>query len=173
MNKDNDKDKNNDKDILNINTENINIFHVTKKFSNLLYYNKNINIHIDNIFIPFGIEKYNNKIILNIELIESNNNNNIISKIDSIENQLEKHFKNIGLIKSLKKSKLGYILRTHFMKLTECYILKKNEEKIIIDESNLQNTECEINLLIKGIWITENNYGLYIIINNIRVIKFN
>ncbi len=42
-----------------------------------------------------------------------------------------------------------------------------------IDESNLQNSECEMNLEIKGLWLTENNYGLYITIKTIKINKFN
>jgi hypothetical protein len=160
-------------DILNINSQNINVYCLNKKFWNLLYNNKIINIHINNVLIPFGIEKFNDKIVLNIELLDSNDNNNIISKLESIENQIEKYFKNHGLSKSLKKSKLGYILRTHYMKSTECYILKKNGEKMMIDETNLINAECEIDLSIKGIWVNDNNYGMYIIINKIKVNKFN
>ena len=164
---------NTDNTLININTSFIKVFYLNKKFWNILYNNKLIDINIDNILIPFGIEKYNDKMVLNIELIDSNNNNNIISKLDMIENEIQKYFKNIGLIKSLKKSKLGYLLRTHYMKLSECYILKKNQEKMIIDESNLQNAECEIKLSIKGIWVTDNNYGLYIIVNSIKINKFN
>ena len=164
---------NNINNIDNINSSFIKVFYLNKKFWNLLYNDQIIDIFIDNVLIPFGIEKYNDKLVLNIELLETNMNNNIISKLDAIENEIQKNFKNIGLIKSLKKSKLGYILRTHYMKLSECYILKKNEEKIIIYESNLQNAECAINLSIKGIWVTENNYGLYIIIKSIKINKFN
>ena len=162
-----------DNTIININTSFIKVLYLNKKFWNLLYNNKLIDINIDNVLIPFGIEKYNDKSLLNIELIDSNNNNNIISKLDMIENEIQKYFKNIGIIKSLKKSKLGYLLRTHFLKSSECYILKKNQEKMIIDESNLQNSECEIKLTIKGIWVTENNYGLYIIVKSIKINKFN
>ena len=164
---------NTDNTLININTSFIKVLYLNKKFWNILYNNKLIDINIDNVLIPFGIEKYNDKMVLNIELIDSNNNNNIISKLDMIENEIQKYFKNIGLIKSLKKSKLGYLLRTHYMKLSECYILKKNQEKMIIDESNLQNAECELKLSIKGIWVNDNNYGLYITVSSIKINKFN
>jgi hypothetical protein len=159
--------------IIDINTHNISIFKLTKNFYNLCYNQKNINITINNGLIPFGIEKYNDKIILNIELLDNNDNNNIISKLESLENEMQNYFKNYGIINTIKKSKLGYIVRTHYLKSSESYILKKNGEKMIIDESNLQNAECDINLLIKGIWINDNNYGLYIIVNSIKINKFN
>jgi hypothetical protein len=73
----------------------------------------------------------------------------------------------------LKKSKLGTIIRTHILKNTEIFIKKKDGEKMILDYTNLQNTNCNINCLIQGFWINNNTYGLYIIINNIEIIKFN
>ncbi len=160
-------------DIVNLPVNKIIVTSLNKKFWHLLYNQKCISIHITNALIPFGAEKYNDKLILNLELFETNENNNIISKIESIENEIQKYFRNMGIIKTLKKSKLGYLLRSHYLKSTECYILKKNGEKMMIDENNLQNAECEFNLLIKGIWLTDNNYGLYIIINSIKINKFN
>ncbi len=165
--------KNEENNIIDISINNIIVAPLNKKFWHLLYNQKCVNIHINNALIPFGVEKYNDKLILNLELFETNENNNIISKIEALEYEIQKYFKNMGIMKSLKKSKLGYLIRTHFLKSTECYILKKNGEKMMIDENNLQNAECEFNLLIKGIWLSDNNYGLYIIINSIKINKFN
>lgn len=159
--------------IENLNTNMLNISKINKKYYNITYENKQINIKNLICHIPFGIEKFNDKILLNIELLDSNENNNILSKIDSIQNIIINKFSNLGLISCIKKSKLGYLLRTHFLKSTECYILKKNNEKIIIDECNLNLSDCEIDLTLKGIWINDNNFGLYFVINSIKVIKFN
>jgi hypothetical protein len=165
--------ENEENNIINLTVNKIIVTSLNKKFWHLLYNQKCISIHINNALVPFGVEKYNDKLILNLELFETNENNNIISKIEALENEIQKYFKNMGLTKSLKKSKLGYLIRSHYLKLTECYILKKNGEKMMIDENNLQNAECEFDLLIKGIWINDNNYGLYIIINSIKINKFN
>jgi hypothetical protein len=159
--------------IENLNTNMLNISKINKKYYNITYENEQINIKNLICHIPFGIEKFNDKILLNIELLDSNENNNILSKIDSIQNIIINKFPNLGLISCIKKSKLGYLLRTHFLKSTECYILKKNNEKIIIDECNLNLSDCEIDLTLKGIWINDNNFGLYFVINSIKVIKFN
>ena len=160
--------------LLDININDLQVYHSGKK-----YYNINDNtgrqIIINNLnsHLPFGVEKYNDKILLNIELLDSNENNNIISIIESIENFIAKKFPNLGLSSSVKKSKLGHIIRTHFLKNTECYILKKNQEKMLIDEINLKLSDSEINLVIKGIWTNDHNYGLYIVVNSVKVIKFN
>ena len=73
---------------------------------------------------------------------------------------------------TFKKSKLGYLLRTHLLSNTEIYILKKNNDKLLIDSSNLNNSTCNLSLLLKGMWITESNYGLYWEINSIQVLSF-
>lgn len=159
--------------IVNINYDMLNIYRVNKKYYNLTYNNEQITIKNLICYIPFGIEKFNDKILLNIELLDTNDNNNILSKISSIENDIIKKFPNLGLLSCVKKSKIGHLLRTHFIKSTESYILKKNNEKIFIHESNLNLADCEIDLTLKGIWTNDNNCGLYFVINSIKVIKFN
>lgn len=160
--------------IFDININNLKIFNISKKYYNINDdTNKQIIINNVTCHIPFGVEKFNDKLLLNIELLESNENNNIISKIESIEKFISNKFQNLGLTSCVKKSKLGYLLRTHFLKKTECFILKKNQEKMIIDEINLNLSDAETNLTIKGIWTNDNNYGLYIVVNSVKVIKFN
>jgi hypothetical protein len=159
--------------IININTKFINVVKSGKNFYSIFYNVNLIEINLKNVFIPFGTEKFNNKLILNIELLDSNETNNIISKIESIENEISNNFKNLGLMKCSKKSKLGYLLRTHITNSTKCYILKKDDSKLYIDIINTKNSECDIKLKIKGIWTTDNNYGLYITIDDININKFN
>ena len=129
-------------------------------------------------------EKYNDKIIINIELENTNTNNNILSKLNKLEENLfnsninmnvinKNILKNKGLSSIIKQSKLGNIIRTHLLKNTEIFILKKNGEKIEIDHSNLTNSECDIKLDLKGVWLNDNNYGLYITIKSIKINKFN
>ena len=130
------------------------------------------------------VQKYNDKIIINIELENTNTNNNILSKLNKLEENLfnsninmnvinKNILKNKGLSSIIKQSKLGNIIRTHLLKNTEIFILKKNGEKIEIDHSNLTNSECDIKLDLKGVWLNDNNYGLYITIKSIKINKFN
>ncbi len=160
--------------IENVNVDSLIICHSRGKYYNMTdNLNQQIVIKKIECHIPFGIEKFNDKMILNIELCSSNENNNILSKIQSIENSATKKFQNLGLNSVVKKSKLGFIIRTHYLKNTDCFILKKNNEKMMIDEVNLNLSDCEADLTIKGIWTSDNYYGLYIIVNSIKVIKFN
>jgi hypothetical protein len=165
-----------DENIININILNISFVKETKNFYNLCHNNKHINIEVLDGVIPFGIEKFNNKIILNIELLKSNQNYNIITKIESLENELKKKFVHYNLMSVIKPSRTGIndrIIRTHYTNSTECYVLDKNKKKMIIDECNLTNTNCDINLSINGIWTNDNYFGLYIVVNNIKINKFN
>jgi len=168
---------NNTNNNTNIEDINVNTLRICRSGKN--YYNitddKNTQICVNEIYshIPFGIERFNNKIILNIELITSNESNNIVSKIENLEKYISTKLPNLGLTTCVKKSKLGHIIRGHYMKNTECYILKKNGEKMNVDESNLQLSDCKINIIIKGIWTTDNNCGLYVGINSINIVKFN
>lgn len=161
----------------------VNLFIGSKNFYILQHNNKNIEIKLENVYLPFGSEKYNDKLIINFELENTNTNNNIISKLTGLENNIkdgniifDNMNKNIilskGLTPNIKKSKLGHIIRTHLLKNTEIYILKKNGEKMFIDDSNLQNATCDAILDLKGIWSNENNYGLYITIKSIKITKF-
>lgn len=155
----------------------------SKNFYVLQKDNLNIEIRLDNAYLPFGSEKYNDNIIVNFELDNTNNNNNILSKLGCLENNIkngdiifENINKNIILSKGqssvIKKSKLGHIIRTHLLKNTEIYIIKKNGEKMFIDHTNLQNAYCDAILDLKGIWLNENSYGFYITIKSIKINKF-
>lgn len=154
----------------------------SNKFHVLLYENKNIEINLSDVYLPFGSETYNDKLILNIELEENNINNNIISKLNSLEEnikngninmqlQTKNLLKNKGFTPILKKSKLGYIIRSHILKNTEIFIKTKNNSKLDIDHINLANTTCNIKGSIKGCWFNDNNYGLYIILNSVEIVK--
>ena len=167
-----------------IHTSDITCLINTTKFGTLTYNNSVININLTNVLLPFGCEKFNDKLILNIELENNNINNNILSILSKIEENLKiqnlksnpqtiNNIKNKGFISILKQSKLGTIIRTHMQKNTTIFINKKNGEKIDIDIENLGNTSCNINLLLQGFWLNNNSYGLYICVKTIEIIKFN
>ena len=61
-----------------------------KKFINILEDTHQIRLTLNNVLLPFGTEKYNDKNIINIELEKDNNiHNNYISMLDSIENKVK------------------------------------------------------------------------------------
>ena len=168
-----------------INIQNLQINQKSKLFFILLCDNSILKINIDNCIIPFGLELYSNKNIINIELLNSNNiHHNIISKIESLESTISTHTysseinvkQNLStkkFNKSIKISKLGYLLRTHPKTNIETYILKKDSSKMFIEINNIVNTTCNIELQLKGIWVNDTSYGLYWGLNYIQINKFN
>jgi hypothetical protein len=148
----------------------------TKTFINVLSENKKIKFTLNNIVIPFGVEIYNQKELLNIEIQPKNNESyNYISIIESIENKILNSkldiLKNKNFISSIKDSKYGKILRTHLIKDPEIYIKSKTDTKINLMKSNLKNSESNVNISLKGIWIKDDNYGLYWSLSDCEIIK--
>ena len=144
-----------------------------------------IKFKLENIFLPFGVEKFNNKYILNLEFEKTSNiHNNYISTLQLFEkNILEKKYEseiniesiliNKKFLSSLKDSKLGNILRTHISDSTSVFILKKDSSKMEIDKENLKGTTTNIEITLKGLWINNDTYGFYWNINSIQITKFN
>ena len=172
-------------DIMGLNSKQLKCVLKNKKFVNLFCPLETIRIKIENVFIPFGVETYNNKYILNLEFeAKSNIHNNYISTLSNLENKIinkkyeteiniESYMVNKKFISSLKTSILGNILRTHISDLTEIYILKKDSSKMPIDKDNLKGTNVNLELTLKGIWINDDTYGFYWNVGNVQIIKFN
>jgi hypothetical protein len=147
-----------------------------KAFVNVLSDNKKIKFTLNNIVIPFGVEIYNCKEIINIEIQPKNNESyNYISIIESIENKIKNSkldiLKNKNLIPSIKDSKYGKILRTHLIKDPEIYIKSKTDTKINLMKTNLKNSESNVIISLKGIWIKDDTYGLYWSLSECEIIK--
>lgn len=149
----------------------------TKTFINVLSENKKIKFILNNIVIPFGVEIYNQKEIVNIEIQPKNNESyNYISIIESLENKVRNSkidmIKNKNLITSIKDSKFGKILRTHLIPDPDIYIKSKSNSKINLLKTNLKNCESNITILLKGIWIKDESYGLLWSLSECEIIKF-
>lgn len=171
-------------DIIELNSKELKCVLKNKKFVNIFCPLETIRIKLENVFIPFGVEKYNNKYILNLEFDKSNIHNNYISTLSNLENKIinkkyetevniESCLVNKKFISCLKTSILGHILRTHISDSTEVFILKKDSSKMPIDKENLKGTNVNIELTLKGIWINDDIFGFYWNVNNVQIIKFN
>ena len=71
------------------NTELCSINIINKNFFILKYDKNNITLDLNDVILPFGAEKYNDKLILNIELENNNINNNILSKLEKLEKNIQ------------------------------------------------------------------------------------
>ena len=80
---------------------------------------QSIKFRLENIYIPFGAEIYNDKYILNLEFEKNTNiHNNYISILQNLEKQISNK-------KFESEIKLGYILRAHLTNNTNIFISKK------------------------------------------------
>lgn len=148
----------------------------TKTFINVLSENKKIKFTLNNIVIPFGVEIYNQKEIVNLEIQPKNNESyNYISIIESIENKVKNSkldmIKNKTLIPSIKDSKYGKILRTHLISDPSIYIKSKSDSKINLMKTNLKNSESNVTISLKGIWIKNESYGLLWSLSECEIVK--
>lgn len=128
---------------------------------------------IKNIYSPFGVEKYNNKDILNLEIENNSNyNNNIISLLKELDEyfndftKTDQKFFNLNYISFLKNNGNNkFIIRTHLSKKLKIKA-KNNDPKSIIFKNNSFSIELEFS----NVWVYNNSYGLILTIN---LIDFN
>ena len=131
---------------------------------------ENLKFNIKDCNLPFGLEQYNNKYLINIEVdnVEFINLVRLLEKnlISLLNNEINDTFE----LKSVFHKKQNYKL------LCKCHI-KMNKNTIISKYINNnqelsifkieKNEKYNIQLEISGIWIYKNTYGLYININSI------
>jgi len=129
---------------------------------------KKIRINLKDCFIPFGLEEYNDKYVLNFEIGKNKEFKEMIMKLErEVNNLLENTFD----VKSVLSKRENYdiLCKGHIVKnrnkIITKFIKDGNELSIFdLDKGNTYNLELEIS----GIWIYKNNAGYYINIINIR-----
>lgn len=169
----------------------INLIPEKKKGYRFVYNMSRLKIITPELYIPFGIEQYNNKEILNLVIIDNNNvNHNFINYLETIENIYEQFSKkensknklpfvnlppdfikdvnNKEFTKTVKAGPLGPTLRTH-IKNTEIY-KKENEKKIYCVSSEIIKKKCKCEIELSNIWIYGSKYGLVWNINKIEIL---
>lgn len=139
----------------------------------------------NNVKIPFGIEKYNYKYIINIEFIKNNTHMNYVNNIKAIDsvmknlyvnkdnynkisNDFKENIKNKQYSSCLReKVNMNPLLRTHLKMRSNKIITTINNTDNIM---NLKNNFCNIDIQLTNIWSTPYNYGFVIYINNIDIL---
>lgn len=147
-----------------------------KNFINVLFETKKIKFELNGVVIPFGVEIYNSKEIVNVEIQPKDNvQYNYISEIESLENKIKESklqvLKDKNFIPTFKESKYGKILRTHLISDPEIYIKTKNDSKMTLAKTNIKNTISNVKLSLKGIWLKDDSYGLYWSLSECEIIK--
>ena len=168
----------------NYNFKNI-AFYQNKTTYNIFIYKdmmREIKIKSSILNIPFGIEDYNNKKIINLELFNIKSNNEVYkmySQIKSIELFFENFLKNCNIIKRDLPNNLlndiknksfiscikdrensNALFRVHIKKIKKKYlkVFKKKNKEILYN--NIKGNKGIFIICLKSLWISENNYGL-------------
>lgn len=157
------------------------VFKLNKTTNNYSVYDldkKRIQYTIKNVFLPFGLERYNDSEILNIEVRDrSNYHHNTILIFKDIDTKLN----NID-IKDIDNTNLEYY---HILNQTKSkrYMLRtylKNGAKLThskyfgtYDKTTLRQKYCDITLELGSIWIdrSNNRYGCTTYVSSIKVLS--
>lgn len=127
---------------------------------------KTVEIELDNIEIPYGIEKYMDKYYINI-LIK---NKELIKKFKTIDKSFDE--KNEGYIPSLHKNKLNkYLLKTSVPIIKKSIVCKvfHNDNQISIFDINDHQKISKIYIKLNTYWTYNNKSGINWIINKIII----
>jgi len=139
---------------------------------------KRISLKLNKVNIPFGVESYNGKSILNIEIIpeSSNDHYNLFSAISGLEKQFAKidkftdkkvieDIEDKGYYQNMKNSRTGNIIRTYIF--TQPNVFSSLGKMTLADTKKVKaNVEIELG----SMWITENNYGILWYVKSIEIL---
>ena len=168
----------------NHNFKNIAFYHNKTSYNIFIYKDmmKEIKIQSSILNIPFGIEDYNNKKIINLELMNIKSNKDVYrmySEIKSIElffenfiknseiidrdlpNNLLDDIKNKSFISCIKdRENSNALFRVHIKKIKRKYltVFKKKNSEILYN--NIKGEKGIFIICLKSLWISNDNYGL-------------
>lgn len=131
---------------------------------------------LENVYCPFGVEKYQFKEIVNFEFKDKSTNNTVLNSFSKIK-QLDEflcdrdEFLNKNYLSCLRqRSNYPWTIRTHIKQ-------KKNLSTIVKDKNNNEHTildivckKCNVYLELSSLWCTDSNYGIVLCINEIELL---
>ncbi len=139
---------------------------------------KRITLKLNKINIPFGVESFNGKSILNIEIIPKTGNDhyNIHVAIQGFEkslsnpekfkdNSVKNDIDGKGYYQNMRKSKLGYIIRTYIFTMPNVF---SSLGKMCL--SDAKDVKANVLLELGTLWINENNYGILWYVKSIEIL---
>ena len=146
---------------------------------------RNIKFKSVRMHIPFGIEKYNSKFILNLEFYDYDKNNYTYNQIMEIKN-LELYFKDLldkkislslkedlenkTFCSSIKERKNSFLLRTHLKVQKKNIISEFKKKDKFIELNSLKNSYGQFQIELKSLWISKDQYGLVWVIKQGEII---
>jgi hypothetical protein len=156
---------------------------------NLLLFNEDntlIKFTLNNVFLKFGIEKYNNNHILNIYVNKNDDNNeyNKIIDIVGIESKVKNTQKSIIDSRRYNIEGKGYKssltdIKEYGKDITSVRTYMNHNAEILFPgafcsvgfDSDISGYIADIEITVKNVWITDNNFGLIIYTDKIKLIK--
>lgn len=149
---------------------------INKGFYQILNKNKNgstnlLKYNLSDVFIPFGLENYKGKYLLNFELTY-NNNKEFLDIVNNIEeNILKDLFKKRNLKKLIKESNNKKICKGNIKKNKNKILTKffNNNRELSLFEFKSKNIKVDLSIEISGFWVYKDNYGLFINITQIII----
>lgn len=150
---------------------------------------KKYSIILEDVDIPFGVEVYEKKHVINIEIHPKTNNkhhnyyamiSNFESELTTQENvkydKLKTNIENKGYYPNIRESKNGYIIRTNIFHTPEVFqmiggrdkkIKNIKDKRTLIDVNKIKaNVELELGV----VWVSSNNYGFCWYIKKIQIL---
>ena len=135
-------------------------------------------LKINKVNLPFGVESFNGKSILNVEIIpeSSNEHYNTYSAILGLEKQFSKYdnfeyeplkedIDEKGYYQNIKESKIGNMIRTHIFAPPSVFC---SMGKMTLADVN--NVKANVEIELGSIWINQNNYGILWYVKSIEVL---
>ena len=140
--------------------------------------NRVITIKLTGMKIPFGVEKYGYKELINFEFLNKDKYNNSLNNYNKIK-QIDSYFRglkdfNDKYYKSCIKERDDYdpLLRVHLKKRGKnilTTIQSKNNTPVSVYE--LKNALCCIELELQSLWTTDDSFGLLFCVKNIKLLN--
>ena len=151
--------------------------------TNPINYNKKIILTTPKLKIPFGVETYNYKKLINFELVNMEKDNDMHNFYKNIK-QLENHFANMDTIELKNKQFVSCLkprpgnsnnsnnfdpllrihLKTKSNKILTNFYKNDNNTRIISDEIKEKLAVCTIE--VGALWISYYNFGLIFYLND-------
>ena len=144
----------------------------TERGNESSYKYKLLELQVNNCYLPFGIEEYNNKYLINFEVDISSEFHKLIRKLESKLNELVEIVDCPLELKSVfhKKPKYKLLCKAYIKKTNNTFISKyllNNKETSIFDLE--KGKKYNLELVISGIWIFKNTIGIYIHLKKISI----
>jgi len=165
----------------------LNIFLIKMKKTYAIYErisngDRRIKLSLNYLDIPFGIETYNYKEIVNFEFKNKDTNNivlNCYNKIKQLDNYfrtklIEQYsdFRNKQYVSCLRSNdKYNPLLRTHIKKKSKNMLTRFREKDEDVFPNTIKGKKCKkIILEVNNLWITDSSYGLVLYIDELTFI---